>query len=632
MITTDELVLGRYRILRRLARGGMGAVYLGRTEGAEGFARPVVIKRVLPGLSEDREITQLFVREAHILSNLQHPNIVPVLDFGQEANGGYVMGLEYVHGYALSDWHTYLCEARGALPIQHAVHITCKVLDALHYAHTYQRADKVMPVIHRDVTPTNVLLNDQGIVKLVDFGVARMLGDDGDFSTKRAQVRGKLPYLPAEAFRGVEPSVASDVYSTGVMLYELLTGANPFNATQQADVFAKVLELTPNPVDEVREDASTELAAVLRRAMHRDLSVRFSSAAEFASALRGARRGSEDESTRALAAQIREDFLGDMPQQLALEPLVARELTWRGTRSSHNAASSESADPSFLAEEDTSPGDPGQATVRADVPPEVLAQAASSMAPPTRTSDQQPRARPTELAFSRVLLAITASAIVGALAALGAWFTIAKQEPVQERMVVIQRESPAQPTPERAHAGAAARTGSRANTASCASRAGARGSGVRARSQPQGTQSTRLDRRRARRARTDQRVWSQAATRSRLLHKARGQSHQRLAGGAPLPRQRDRRCGRNDTEPSRARRSATWPLLARDRARHTLRFTATSSLFSHPDLCGKAPAWQHVNGVEDADPTHDATELGTAPAAAAAPRSAGSDPSMNRKC
>jgi eukaryotic-like serine/threonine-protein kinase len=122
----NQVVLGRYRVLRQLAHGGMGAVYLGRTEGAEGFARPVVIKRILPWLTEDKGVAEMFVREARILSNMQHPNIVSVLDFGQKGDGSYLMVLDYVHGYDLSEWQDYEVTERGNIPIDYALHIICK--------------------------------------------------------------------------------------------------------------------------------------------------------------------------------------------------------------------------------------------------------------------------------------------------------------------------------------------------------------------------------------------------------------------------------------------------------------------------------------------------------------------------
>ena len=121
--TVGTSVLGRYRVVRKLARGGMGAVYLARTEGAEGFARPVVIKRVLATLMGDDEVAQMFVREARILSELQHPNIVAVLDFGQDTDGAYVMVLDYVNGYHLGQWSRYCRKGSDGIPSEMVLYI-----------------------------------------------------------------------------------------------------------------------------------------------------------------------------------------------------------------------------------------------------------------------------------------------------------------------------------------------------------------------------------------------------------------------------------------------------------------------------------------------------------------------------
>src|SRR5262245_40687256 len=150
----DQVVLGRYRVVRRLTQGGMGVVYLGRLEGDAGFAKAVVIKRVLQDDGEDIEDqTAQFIREAQILSHLQHPGIVGVLDFGR-AGDGYAMVLEYVHGYDLARWLKYLNATDQSMHWEEAVLIGVRVLEALHYAHTFRTGDGAAAcVLHRDISP-----------------------------------------------------------------------------------------------------------------------------------------------------------------------------------------------------------------------------------------------------------------------------------------------------------------------------------------------------------------------------------------------------------------------------------------------------------------------------------------------
>jgi serine/threonine-protein kinase len=223
-------VLGRYRIVARLAAGGMGVVYLARAEGAAGFAKPVVVKRVLPSLHGSEQMARLFIREAKILANLQHPNIVSVIDFGEE-DGAYIMVLDYVRAYDLGVWAHYLRgqrEGRDRLPVECVIHVLIKVLDALEYAHTLALPDGTsLDIIHADISPSNVLVDTDGQVKLLDFGIARMRGEVTK-STDSASIRGKFSYLPVEALDGSAPQVTTDVYACGVTLYELLAGQNPF--------------------------------------------------------------------------------------------------------------------------------------------------------------------------------------------------------------------------------------------------------------------------------------------------------------------------------------------------------------------------------------------------------------------
>ena len=335
---TDELigslVLGRYRIVRPLAQGGMGAVYLARVEGAAGFSRPVVIKRVLPHLSETESSKAQFIREARILSNLQHPGIVGVIDFAEE-HGALLMVLDYVHGYHLGQWLRYVRETRGQLPWELAVLVIMRVLAALHYAHSFTRSDgSRAEVVHRDVSPGNVLLDVDGNVRLLDFGIALMAEDKaGSYQTQDGTFKGKLPYVAPEIYSGEKATPKSDVYATGVLLYQLLSGQNPFAAKEMSETVRRVLTLVPSPLHTQRGDVPTALDGVIAKAMAKDPATRYQSADAFAADLRALLTRREDEIFAELSATIRRDFTGDMPSVLHLCTLEMLEASWRDAHS-----------------------------------------------------------------------------------------------------------------------------------------------------------------------------------------------------------------------------------------------------------------------------------------------------------
>lgn len=319
-----RVLLGRYRIVRQLARGGMGVVHLGRIEGAQGFAKPVVIKTIL---ATGGETAQLFAREARIVSQLQHPGIVAVIDFGA-VDDSHVMVLEYIHGYNLGQWFRYVKGTRNRMPLPQAVHVILAVLDALSYAHGITRADgSNAGVVHRDISPGNVLIDVQGRVKIADFGIARTADDE--FQTKAGMFRGTLAFSPPEALNGSLVDARSDEYSCAVVLYQLLAGENPFKGSETGHTVARILQEVPKPLSSLREDVPPAIAAAIAKAMSRDPNDRFASAAEFAEALRRGMTWSERDAAREFAAQIAQDFSGDLPEALGLEPLSERDAAWR---------------------------------------------------------------------------------------------------------------------------------------------------------------------------------------------------------------------------------------------------------------------------------------------------------------
>lgn len=323
------MVLGRYRIVRRLARGGMGVVYLARSEGAAGFAQPVVIKRIIPDLTGDDQMARMFVREARILSNLRHPNIVQVIEFAED-DDAYVMILEYVHGYHLGRWAKFARKEEGQFSALFAMHVVAKVLDALHHAHTLVKPDgSAYSIVHRDVSQSNVHISVEGQVKLIDFGIARVSRESGEYQTEEISLKGKLPYMAPELFKSGTPSPSTDIYACGVMLHELLTGRHEFRGKEMSETVNLVLHHRVSPVSSTRSDVSARIDEVVWRALAKKPEQRFATAEEFASALRAIRGMAEAEADALMKERIKRDFQGPLAQSLGVVTLEELDQAWR---------------------------------------------------------------------------------------------------------------------------------------------------------------------------------------------------------------------------------------------------------------------------------------------------------------
>ena len=324
-----SVLLGRYRVVRELAKGGMGVVYLARAEGAVGFVKPVVIKLLLPEHAQDDRFVGMFVREAKILSQLRHPSLVDVIEFGEQ-DGAYVLVLEYVRGYHLGQWLRFLSMKKRAAPPEVLIQIMIDVLEALHHAHELQHPDGTsMQIVHRDVSPSNILLDEDGRARLLDFGVARMRGGSHDYKTQVNGFMGKMPYTAPEMFSSSEASPKSDLYACGVVLHEALLGRNVFRAEQQAATLHKVMNHVPEPVEPLQPDVPPGLDAVLGKAVMKSPAHRYADAREFAMALRRLQREQESDIRVRLATMLKEDFGEEMAQRLNIESLVHRDEAWR---------------------------------------------------------------------------------------------------------------------------------------------------------------------------------------------------------------------------------------------------------------------------------------------------------------
>jgi len=270
-IERDTVIDGRYRVLNRLGSGGMADVYCAEDEQ---LGRKVAVKLLYRRFAEDDEFVERFRREASSAAGLQHPNIVGVFDRG-EWDGTYYIAMEYLKGHTLKQ----LVREHGAMPPDLAVDITIQVLRAAKFAHK-------RGVVHRDIKPHNVILDEEGRAKVTDFGIARAGASD---MTETGSIMGTAQYLSPEQAQGQPVSPRSDLYSIGVMLYELLTGKVPFDAESPVTIALKHVSEPPVPPSQLNPAISPALEAVVLRALEKDPAMRYADADEFAAALLDAR-------------------------------------------------------------------------------------------------------------------------------------------------------------------------------------------------------------------------------------------------------------------------------------------------------------------------------------------------------
>lgn len=264
-------VLGKYRLDQRLGGGGMAEVFLASTIGAEGFSRRVAIKRVLPGFSDNPAFAQMFVAEAQISSRLVHPNIVSVLDFDRGSDGGLFLVMELVDGKDLD-----ALVGTGMIPIPAMIFAISEVLRGLGYAHDLPTGTDVRGVVHRDVSPHNVLLSWEGAVKVSDFGIAK--ARSASEATASLFIKGKPAYMSPEQANGQPLDGRSDLFAVGVMMWEMLVGRRLFygedtRATLAAVLFGQI----PRPRS-FRGDIPKDLERVVMRLLERDVPARYPTA------------------------------------------------------------------------------------------------------------------------------------------------------------------------------------------------------------------------------------------------------------------------------------------------------------------------------------------------------------------
>ena len=267
---------GNYYLLEKIAVGGMAELFKARQRGVHNFEKIVAIKRILPHLSDNDEFVRMFIDEAKLAAQLTHPNIVQIFDLGK-ASGFYYIAMEYVDGKDLRSLLRKVREYRIPVPEPVAAFVTMKVAMALDYAHRKRGMnDKELKLVHRDVSPQNVLIGNEGAVKLVDFGIAKAATKSTQ--TMAGALKGKLLYMSPEQALGGPLDNRSDIYSLGLVLFELLTGERCFQADSELGVLEKVRLGKVQDVRMVNPAVSQDMARVLEKALQKNVDQRYVSA------------------------------------------------------------------------------------------------------------------------------------------------------------------------------------------------------------------------------------------------------------------------------------------------------------------------------------------------------------------
>jgi serine/threonine protein kinase len=283
---------GDYVLLRKIAQGGMAELFLAKRRGVEGFEKTVAIKRILPELSWNRDFVSMFINEAKIAARLSHPNIVQIFDFGKIDNY-YFIAMEYVHGENLRAILRRAEEKQIPLSAEIAALIAARACAGLEHAHRKTDENgKPLGIVHRDVSPQNVLVSYDGEVKVVDFGIAKAVAENPEAT--RGVLKGKLSYLSPEQVTGRSLDARSDVFAMGLVLYELLVGKKLFDQSDPADVLDAINKINADEISRSIPGLNRALREVLRQALGADPDRRFRSAGEMQMALDGYLRSRGD--------------------------------------------------------------------------------------------------------------------------------------------------------------------------------------------------------------------------------------------------------------------------------------------------------------------------------------------------
>ena len=275
--------LGRYHLTERIAFGGMAELFRAFTFEDDGFKRDVAIKRLLPHYLEDQQFITMLTDEFKLVSHLKHPNIAEVFEL-VEVDENLLIAMEYVDGKDLRSTVEKAKTRRLTLALDDIAYVLARALDGLHHAHVARDDDeKPLKIVHRDFSPSNLLVGYDGTVKLCDFGIAK--ATHNRVETKTGIIKGKVKYMSPEQAFGRKLDWRSDLFSAGSVLYELSTGTAPFSAANEIDLIFAVRDAVPTACREINPEIPEHLSRIIEKSMSRSRSARYQTALEFRDAL-----------------------------------------------------------------------------------------------------------------------------------------------------------------------------------------------------------------------------------------------------------------------------------------------------------------------------------------------------------
>ncbi|MGA1840927.1 MAG: serine/threonine protein kinase [bacterium] len=279
--------LGPYILQKKLASGGMAELFIADYVREDNFRKTLAVKRVLPHLAEKPEFTEMFIREARLAALLQHPNIVQVFDFGK-INDIYFIAMEYIHGKNLSEIMTNL---RKGMAVDQAIFIISKICLGLEYSHSKKndKSGKPLGIVHRDISPQNILISFTGEIKISDFGISKSRSEPS--LTQPGVIKGKYSYLSPEEALGKPVDHQTDIFALGIVFYEILSGTRLYKFDNPADSLRSIPEKTIVPIKELRPDIPEGLNKIVMKCLEKDKKIRYQSANEIYRDLISLRKG-----------------------------------------------------------------------------------------------------------------------------------------------------------------------------------------------------------------------------------------------------------------------------------------------------------------------------------------------------